>query len=74
MLLKLFMNLKRDTFYVILLSIIGILWYMSLWGIFDAFAEHIEKKHRVPKWNIQLSVVISILIIVILNPAILKVL
>jgi hypothetical protein len=72
--LKFLKNLEQRTFYIILLSIIGILWYMSLWGLFDAFAEHIEKKHKVPKWNIQLMAVISILVLVLLHPEILSVL
>jgi hypothetical protein len=69
--LKLFMNLEKRAFYAIFLSIVGIMWYASFWGIMDELVEHINQKHEISKRVIYISIISVILIGILINPGIL---
>jgi len=70
--LNLFLNLERRAFYTILLSVIGILWYVCMWGIFDESIDYIHKKYRFSKRCIYVSIIALLLLIVLIHPTILK--
>lgn len=72
--LKVFMNLERNAFYIVILSVIGILWYMCLWGIFEDMIDYLHKKYRISKRCIYVSVVSFILVIILIHPEILDIL
>jgi hypothetical protein len=74
MALKLFGNLNTEAVYVILLSVLGIMWYTALWGIFDDISEEIYQRYKISKYVQRLTVVAFILIIVFSNPKILGIL
>jgi hypothetical protein len=72
--LKLFMNMERHAFYIVILSVVSILWYLSLWGIFEECVEYINKKYKFSKRSIYISVISVILIFIVINPEILNIL
>ena len=74
MALKLLMNLEKNAFYIVILSILGIIWYMSFWGIFEELVDYIHNKYRISKRVIYLSVISVILVIILIHPAILDIL
>jgi len=68
------MNLERHAFYIVILSIVGIMWYMSFWGIFDECVDYIHKKYKISKRVIYSSVISVILVIILIHPEILDIL
>jgi len=72
--LKLFMNLERHAFYIVMLSIVGILWYMCLWGIFDESIEYIHKKYKYSKRLIYSVIIACILVTILVHPEVLDIL
>jgi hypothetical protein len=69
--LKLLMNLEKHVFYAIILSIVGILWYVSFWGIIDESVEYINQTYEISKRAIYISIISVILIFILMNPGIL---
>ena len=65
--------MERHAFYIILLSIIGILWYMSLWGIFEEFVDFIHKKYKIHRRYLYMGVVSVILVTILIHPQILEI-
>ena len=63
--------MERHAFYIVLLSIVGILWYVSIWGIFEGLIEFIETKYKVHKRYQYIFVIAAILIIILIHPEIL---
>ena len=66
--------MERHAFYIVLLSIVGILWYVSIWGIFEGMIEFVEKKYKIHKRYQYIFVIAVILIIILIHPEILDIL
>jgi hypothetical protein len=69
--LKLFMNLERHAFYIVILSLIGILWYVAIWGLFEDSVEYLHTKYKISRRSIYISVVSAILLFILIHPQIL---
>jgi len=69
--LKLFLNLEKRAFYAIFLSIVGIMWYVSFWGIMDESVEYINQTYDISKRAVYISIISVILLGILINPGIL---
>ena len=68
------MNMERKALYIILLSLVGILWYICVWGIFEGLIDTIETKYRIDRRYQYISVIVAILLIILIHPRILDIL
>jgi len=71
---KLFMNMERRALYIILLSLVGILWYVCVWGIFEGLIDTIETKYRIDRIYQYTYIIATILLIIVIHPKILDIL
>ena len=69
--LKLFVNMERRAFYVLLISVITVLWWVSVWGTFEGFIDDITEKYGICKRTQYLFVIGVIILFIALHPEIL---
>ncbi len=66
-----FFNFNSNTFYLLFLSFIGIVWWVSIWGITDEMVETIEDSYGLSKLTQYTFLAASILLFVKLYPKLL---
>jgi uncharacterized membrane protein YidH (DUF202 family) len=72
MVFKVLMNLENSALHILLLSILGILWWTAVYGIFDDVIEHIKRKHSIPRRAQYFFIIALILLVVLIDPQFLK--
>ena len=70
--LKVFMDLENHALYAIVLSVLAILWWTALWGLFDEISDTIEAKYGVTKRVQYVMILCFILLVVLIHPQILN--
>jgi len=69
--LKFLVNLEKNAFYVLLLSVIGIMWWMAVYGLLDDLAQHIKDKHNIPRRVQYVFIIAFVILVILLDPKIL---
>ena len=69
--LKLFVNMDRRAFYIVILSVIAILWWAAVWGTFEGVVDDIAAKYGIRKRAQYIFVIGVILLFIALHPEIL---
>ena len=69
--LKVFMNLEERAFSILLISILGILWWMAIYGLLDDLMSHIKQKYRISRRVQCIFIVAFVMLVIMIHPQVL---
>ena len=63
---------EKETFYLFLLSVLGIMWWIGISGIIYDVIEDVHREYKVNKYTLHVGIIVFILLIIYMHPQFLK--
>lgn len=70
--LKVFLNMEKHAFYILILSVLGIMWWIGISGIIYDAIDDIHHKYRIHKHILHASIIAFVLLVIWIHPQLLK--
>ena len=70
--LKVFQNMGKHAFYVLLLSVLAAIWWVAMWGLIDDAIETVQDKYKISKRAICFALIGCIILIIFIHPNLLS--
>jgi len=70
--LKVFMNLEKRSFYILMISVLGILWWVAIYGLVNDLMDHIRDKYKISYRVQSIFIIAFVLFVILIHPDILE--